>query len=151
MPSASAIPACAAMIQKPTWQTCRAMAGVIPLLEAAGDDRAEDRLETGLELLRQAGDLLGNVIDADRGGRSEETEEQDVDAPRAPLDCIGPGDWQAAQGQPAKRGGARTPCLRQAIGPDEGDERCQPGSVDRDQIGNRKPACRGDEDHRARP
>ena len=38
--------------------------------ELLGDDRREDRIEAGLQLLRQRGDLLGDIIDADIAGET---------------------------------------------------------------------------------
>ena len=100
MPSASAMPACAAVIQNPTWHTWLGDGGVVLLLQLAGDHRPEDRLEAGLELLRQAGDLLGDVVDADRGRRGEQAEDEDVEPPGAPFDRVGGGERQAAHRQP---------------------------------------------------
>src|SRR5690606_7153248 len=64
---------------------------VVLLLELTGEHRSEDRLEAGLELLRQAGDLLGDVIDADGRGHGEQAEDEDVEAPGAPFDRVGGG------------------------------------------------------------
>ncbi len=52
--------------------------GVVLLLQPGGDHRAKHRLEAGLELLRQAGDLLRHVIDAHRAGPGEQAEDEHV-------------------------------------------------------------------------
>ena len=61
-------PICAAMIQKPTWRTCRATAALSPSASFWVITGAEDRIEAGLQLLRQRGDLLRDIIDADIAG-----------------------------------------------------------------------------------
>ena len=96
MPSASAIAAWAAMIQKPTWRTCLATACLVALGELLGDDRGEDRIEAGLQLLRQRGDLLRDIIDPDPIRRDEQAEDGDVEPARAPFDRVGGGERHVA-------------------------------------------------------
>jgi hypothetical protein len=77
------MPACAASDPEAHLAELPGDGALVAFLEVAGDDRAEDRLEAGLELLRQARHLLRRPIDPDRRRRSEQAEDRDVQ-PRVP-------------------------------------------------------------------
>ena len=113
--------------------------GVVLGLQVLGDDRAEDGLETGLQLLRQARNLLRHVIHPDRGRRGEQAEDEDVDAPRAPFDRIRRRQRQSAHRHPAHCARARSPALRQAVTPQERPQADRETGVDRHEIGEIEP------------
>ena len=115
---------------------------IVLSLQVLGDHRPQDRLETGLELLRQARDLLGNVIDADCRRRGKQAEDEDIEAARSPLDGIGRRQRQCPGRHLAHIAEFRTPVFRRPVAAEEGVEAGEQARVDRNQIGEREAGIR---------
>ena len=142
MPSASAIAAWAAMIQKPTWRTCRATASLSPSASFWVITGREDRIEAGLQLLRQRGDLLRDIIDADPVRRDEQAEDGDVEPARAPFDRVGGGERHVAPRHRHQRRRMGPPAARHAVAAEQPPERGGEPGDDRDDIGDDQAVAR---------
>ena len=67
--------------------------GEIARRQIAGEHGAEDRIEAGLQPLRQRGDLLRHKIDAHNLRRGKTAQDEDIEPARAPFGDIGAGQW----------------------------------------------------------
>src|SRR3546814_11672958 len=75
-------------VPEPELRHLRGDALLVAFRQVAGDDRPENGVEARLQLLRKRGDLLGDILDADHGGRKEQAEDREIKAERAPFDRI---------------------------------------------------------------
>ena len=115
--------------------------GKIAGFKLACDHRAENRVEAGLELLRQARDLLRDIINADRRGRDKQPENREIEPARSPFNGIGRSERQVAQRQLVEIGSARAPALRQAIAFEKGNHRRKQRGAHRQRISDQQPVA----------
>ena len=62
---------------------------IIFRLQIAGDDGAEDRVKARFQFLRQARDLLRDIINPDHGGAGEQAEDGKIEPAAAPFSGVG--------------------------------------------------------------
>ena len=67
--------------------------GQIAGSKVASEHRAQNGIEAGFQPLRQRGDLLRHIIDADDLRRGKTAKDEDVQPARAPFGDIGAGQW----------------------------------------------------------
>ncbi len=123
--------------------------GKIALGKVAGDDRPQNGIEAGFQLLRQWGDLLRHIVDTDNRGTDEQAQNGEVEATRSPFHAIGGGERQVAAREAPKPAEVGAPSIGYAIvashGDDGGDERRDHGNdVGEDQAIARGVECEGE-------
>ena len=79
------------------------------------DHRGEDRIEAGLQLLRQRHDLLGDIVDPDHRRAEEQAEHGDIDPARSPLDRVRGRQRHVAPRHPPQGRGVGAPIVGHAI------------------------------------
>jgi hypothetical protein len=104
--------------------------GPVSLVQRAGDDRAQHRIETGLQLLRNRNDLLRHPIDADHCRRHKQAENDRIEPPRAPFNRVCCRQRQHCGERAHKvRSQRRLPVLRPAIAAHKGDGRATSAAI----------------------
>ena len=104
--------------------------------DVARDHRSQHRLEAGLELGRQRGHLLRDIINADEGRAEEQPEDREIDPARGPFDRVGGGQRAVAPRRPPGGGKVRPPPARQAVAAHQRDDCGDQRRDHRDHIGN---------------
>ena len=119
-------------------------------LQIAGDDGAEDRVETRFQFLRQARDLLCDIIDADHRGRGEQTQYRQIEPAAAPFGGVGGGERQVAAGERVQLRRSRAPSPGQTIAAPQGPQRGEHRRNDRGDIRQDQAVARRIEEQRPR-